>query len=317
MDAKAESGAYNVVYEDIEPFFEWHSNHDSHVLVLLLPGFRRDQLKIQVTSAPILKISAQRQIGGNRWRRVYKEFSIPSDCNSDEIAAKFEAGTLKINFPRLISPSSKSPERDDDAEKNGAKLEDPAKLKSDGQVSDATQKVDEPARDDDLTKEKGKTDDGGSEKNTVRRQEDFTSADEVSGKTKQKEKEAAAASDGFAKEKGKINNGVHEKSVVHQEGQEKAKSGDEVSGKTPSRRTNNVPRLKTRLLDFTLSLRPPSSAAEQEDYYKKAVADLVARLKKMKNLMNLVVAFLVVAFVLYVKNAYKPSLEGLSEEQEL
>ncbi|KAI9082359.1 hypothetical protein K1719_035782 [Acacia pycnantha] len=323
------AAAYNVVYEDIEPFFEWHTDEDFHVLVVMLPGFRRDQLKVQVRSTPILKIGAQRHIGGNRWRRVYKEFSVPSDSDLNDITAKFEAGTLKIKFPKLISPSSKSPERDADSHKNnGAQLEDQAKPKIDDQVSDKSQKVEQPT-------EKGKTDNGFTEKNDVHQeaQEKAKIGDEDSGKIDQKEKEpvAAAASDDFSKKKGKINNGVDGKRAVHEEDQEKAKgTTDEVSGKKPAvataeeappdgnQRSKNVSRLKTRLLDFTLSLRP--TRAEQEDSYfdyKEALADLVTGLKKMKNLVNLIVAaVLVVAFVLYLKNAFKPSLEG-SEEQEL
>ncbi|XP_028752464.1 inactive protein RESTRICTED TEV MOVEMENT 2-like [Neltuma alba] len=347
MDSKAEfAAAYNVVYEDIEPFFEWHTDDDFHVLVVMLPGFRRDQLKVQVTSAPILKISAQRQIGGNRWRRVYKEFSLPSDCDPNDITAKFEAGTLKIKFSKLKTPSAKSPERDNgDAEKNG---EDQAKPTSDGdQVSDESPEEDleSAASGDDLTKETGKTDGGVSEKDAVHQedQEKAKSGDEEdSGKTNKKEKEPAAASDDFTKEKGKIKNGVDgEKKAVHQEDQAKAKSADEVSGKIPAakqkekeppaaaeavteapdgkQRTKKFSRFQTHLLDFTLSLRPPLPADEQKDSYKyrEALGDFVARLKKMKYLMNLLVVLLVVAFVLYLKNALKPSLEGSEEEQEL
>ncbi|KAK4279189.1 hypothetical protein QN277_016935 [Acacia crassicarpa] len=325
------AAAYNVVYEDIEPFFEWHTDEDFHVLVVMLPGFRRDQLKVQVTSTPMLKISAQRQIGGNRWRRVYKEFSVPSDSDLNDINAKFEAGTLKIKFPKLITPSFKPPERDADAHKNnGAQLEDQAKRKIDDQVSEKSQKVEQPT-------EKGKTDYGVTEKNDVHQedQEKAKIGDEDSGKIDQKEKEpvaaAAAASDDFSKDKGKKNNGVDGGKAVHEEDREKAKSTtDEVSGKKPAvatveeaprdgnQRSKNVSRLKTRLLDFTLSLRP--TRAEPEDSYfdyKEALADLVTRLKKMKSLANLIVAaLLVVAFVLYLKNAFKQSLEG-SEEQEL
>lgn len=39
MNSRIESAAaYNVVYEDIEPFFEWNTEDNFHVLVVMLPG---------------------------------------------------------------------------------------------------------------------------------------------------------------------------------------------------------------------------------------------------------------------------------------
>lgn len=265
-----------------------------------------------MTSAPILKVSAQRQISENKWRRVYKEFPIPPDCDTSDLTAKFESGTLKIKFPKLITSNGNNannndnnkpqetptpPERDAVDDKNNAarEKEDQAKANKthddDKAVSENNQKEKEPPSDD-STKKKEEVAQKDQEKAK-------TYGNEVSGKTSQsvqEEKEPAlAATDDFKKEKGKA-------TVA-------------AAGEVKERAKNIARRSKTRVLDFTLSLRP--SADDQS--YKEALSGLVTGLKKMKTLMNIIlVASLVVVLVLYVKNAFRSLLSnGGSQVHEL
>lgn len=285
-------------------------------------------MKVQVTSAPLLKISAQRQITENKWRRIYKEFPVPFDCDANDITAKFENGTLKIIFRRLITPipspianpqettSSKPPERDEFDEKSGAK-------ENQEDVSEDTQKEKE-SPSDDFTEEVGKTGDGIEEKkaktsddevsgktpeksdNGVDEKKAKTSDDEVSGKTPEankKEKESAESGD-FTKKNGKT--------VAADEAASNAIKAHEEKQRTK----NFVTRTKTRMLDFTLSLRPP---VDQD--YRESLAGMVTGLKRMRKLMYLIlVSLMVVVLGLYVKNAFKSSSSsslGGSEVQEL
>jgi len=67
-------------------------------------GFKKDQVRVQLTTSRLLKISGERPIGGNKWRRFHKEFRVPADCDTREITAKLEGGVLYIRLPKKISP---------------------------------------------------------------------------------------------------------------------------------------------------------------------------------------------------------------------
>ncbi|XP_054820001.1 inactive protein RESTRICTED TEV MOVEMENT 2-like isoform X2 [Prosopis cineraria] len=56
-----------------------------------------------------IRVSGERQIEGNIWRRFYSEFPVPQDSDTNNIGAKFERGTLYVRFPKLITPVTPQP----------------------------------------------------------------------------------------------------------------------------------------------------------------------------------------------------------------
>ncbi|CAJ1971165.1 unnamed protein product [Sphenostylis stenocarpa] len=99
MGSRTQPAASDRVYEDFEPLYEWV--RDERQVNVMLPGFRRDQLKVQVTSKPTLRLIGERMIAENRWRRFTLELPIQSDYDTDNVTAKFEGGTLSIKFGKL------------------------------------------------------------------------------------------------------------------------------------------------------------------------------------------------------------------------
>ncbi|KAI4305800.1 hypothetical protein L6164_029143 [Bauhinia variegata] len=100
----AQSSA-NRVYEDFEPASEWAHDEGSDTLILMLPGFKKGQLKVRITSNGILMIHGERQVGENKWLRFSKEFKVPSDCDTNDIGAKFTVGLLYVKLHKLITPA--------------------------------------------------------------------------------------------------------------------------------------------------------------------------------------------------------------------
>ncbi|CAL0317577.1 unnamed protein product [Lupinus luteus] len=98
MDTKSQVVA-DRVHEDFTPYYEWARDEGS--IIVLLPGYRRDQLKVQVTSKPVLKIMGERQMTENRWGRFNIEFPLPSDYDTENVTAKFEDSKLYIKFAKL------------------------------------------------------------------------------------------------------------------------------------------------------------------------------------------------------------------------
>ncbi|KAL9228643.1 hypothetical protein vseg_004198 [Gypsophila vaccaria] len=98
------------VYEDFDSVSDLISEDKCDTLILYLPGFKKEQLKVQLTTSHILRISGERPIGDGKWRRFHKEFKTPPNVDTKEITAKFEGGILHIKQPKLITSDVAKPQ---------------------------------------------------------------------------------------------------------------------------------------------------------------------------------------------------------------
>ncbi|XP_008230937.1 PREDICTED: protein RESTRICTED TEV MOVEMENT 2-like [Prunus mume] len=94
-------------FQDIEPLEEWVREQASDAFLVHLSGYKKENLKIQVTSARYVRVLGERPLGGNKWERFRKEFPIPSNCDPNDISAKFENGVLSVKLPKIIAPVPK------------------------------------------------------------------------------------------------------------------------------------------------------------------------------------------------------------------
>ncbi|XP_074289748.1 uncharacterized protein LOC141615097 [Silene latifolia] len=99
----------NRVFEDYDPPSDLVTEEACDTLLIYLPGFKKEQLKVQLTISRMLKITGERPLGDNKYRRFHKEFRIPSNCDTKEISAKFEGGILYIRQPKIITPAAPPP----------------------------------------------------------------------------------------------------------------------------------------------------------------------------------------------------------------
>ncbi|OMO71129.1 hypothetical protein CCACVL1_18433 [Corchorus capsularis] len=76
-------------------------------------GFKKEQIKVQVTTAGKLRISGQRPIGDNKFARFWKEIPIPSNRDQNKIRANFKGGMLHIKHPKLIVPAENQDEEEE------------------------------------------------------------------------------------------------------------------------------------------------------------------------------------------------------------
>lgn len=98
------------VYADFVPASKLVQEELSDTIHLNLSGFKKEQLRVILTSTGILKISGQRPIGRNTWKRFQKEFPVSENCDTSKISAKFENGILHVKQPKLIASSVKDKE---------------------------------------------------------------------------------------------------------------------------------------------------------------------------------------------------------------
>ncbi|GMI81647.1 hypothetical protein like AT2G27140 [Hibiscus trionum] len=98
-------------YEDFEVHTEWVHGTADDTLNAYLPGFRKEQLKVQVTSFGNLRLSGERPIGDNKFSRFSKEVPIPSNCDLNKIRANYKGGMLHVKFSKQIAPVDGKPEK--------------------------------------------------------------------------------------------------------------------------------------------------------------------------------------------------------------
>ncbi|KAJ7960380.1 Inactive protein RESTRICTED TEV MOVEMENT 2 [Quillaja saponaria] len=267
-------------YEDFEPTFEWQKGQETDTLVVSLPGFRKEQLGVQVTSARNLRVTGERQIGGNKWRRFRKEFSVASNCDTNDITAKFESGQLNVKLPKTITSAQQPQQKpQEDVPSKPSKEKDIKKTNEEANAAkDVSNKIQKNGKEPSDTKAKIRTE-----------KADTNNAAKKSTNEKGK-------SDGLV-EKGK---------ATSSRADEKVESVGESVNKDKAKID---PKGKIGYDGSSGTLTPAQD-------YKQEVGGLSMELKKQRNVMvNLLLAvLLVLVFGWYVKNAIK-SLG--SEGQEL
>ncbi|KAL7616132.1 inactive protein RESTRICTED TEV MOVEMENT 2 [Lactuca sativa] len=89
-------------YDEFEPMCTWQREDGQDVLVLHLPEFKKDQLRIQISNTGILKITGENVVDGKRRNRFLKEIKVTKDYDSNNIHAKFSQGRLRVTMPKKV-----------------------------------------------------------------------------------------------------------------------------------------------------------------------------------------------------------------------
>ncbi|XP_010417863.1 PREDICTED: inactive protein RESTRICTED TEV MOVEMENT 2-like [Camelina sativa] len=100
MERISEHAIANRIYDDFEPLSNWKTEQGFEALTVYLPGFRKEQLKVQITTTRKLRVMGDRPSGANKWIRFRKEFPIPPNVDVDSVSAKFEGANLVVRLPR-------------------------------------------------------------------------------------------------------------------------------------------------------------------------------------------------------------------------
>ncbi|AES80880.1 putative HSP20-like chaperone [Medicago truncatula] len=113
--------AHNRSYEDFDPVFKWRREQDRDTIELHLPGFKREQIRIQINHLGFLVISGERPFDGTKWKRFKKEFELPKYCNEDAIRGNFMQNILSVVLPKKVDLI---PQEEQEEEEKIPELED-------------------------------------------------------------------------------------------------------------------------------------------------------------------------------------------------
>ncbi|CAL5190354.1 unnamed protein product [Lathyrus oleraceus] len=97
------------IYDEFQPAFDCHYDGTIDTMIFIIPGFKKEQLRVQITKPRMLRVSGERQMNEKTWRRFCKEIFIPPYSDASKMSAKFEAGVLYVKLPRLIKQQKIAP----------------------------------------------------------------------------------------------------------------------------------------------------------------------------------------------------------------
>ncbi|KAL8214419.1 hypothetical protein R6Q57_003868 [Mikania cordata] len=96
----------SISYDEFEPLCTWQREDVQDILVIHLPEFKKEQLRIQISNSGILKITGENIVEGKKRRRFMKEVKVTKDYESSNIHAKFSQGRLLITLPKKVLTTS-------------------------------------------------------------------------------------------------------------------------------------------------------------------------------------------------------------------
>ncbi|XP_071910850.1 uncharacterized protein [Coffea arabica] len=105
MEAKTGSTA-RLSYEEFEPFCRWQREEARDTLLVHLPDFKKEQLRVHINNRGFLKISGERKLSSTKGSKFYKEVVVARNCNTNAIQAKFSAGQLCIIMTKNVNAAA-------------------------------------------------------------------------------------------------------------------------------------------------------------------------------------------------------------------
>lgn len=185
----------------------------SFIFLCSTPGFKKEDLKVQVDTLGRLTVSGERRLDEGKYTRFKKVFEVPTDSNLDKITGKFEHSILSVIMPLKEGAAGKKeepqmekatptqePKKENAATgKESAKIEKPAKKEEPKKEDVATGKESSRKEEKPAQKEEPKKEDAADGKESTKKEE-IKSADKEKDKEKPKREDAETGKDRTKKE---------------------------------------------------------------------------------------------------------------------
>ncbi|KMT11319.1 hypothetical protein BVRB_5g110000 [Beta vulgaris subsp. vulgaris] len=95
-------------FVEFDPACDLQKEEALDTLIIHLPDFKKEQLRVQVNKDGVLKVSGERptSVNGTKRSRFLKETKVPEGCDINDIRAKFTNGRLNVMMPKKKTPAA-------------------------------------------------------------------------------------------------------------------------------------------------------------------------------------------------------------------
>ncbi|KAJ9567298.1 hypothetical protein OSB04_003264 [Centaurea solstitialis] len=90
----------SLAFEEFVPPSAWTEDSTCHYLLVDLPGFKRQELKLQVDSQTHIVVSGERQVRENKYKRFEQRYELPKNADIEKITGKLDGEILYISVPK-------------------------------------------------------------------------------------------------------------------------------------------------------------------------------------------------------------------------
>ncbi|PSR95824.1 Inactive protein RESTRICTED TEV MOVEMENT like [Actinidia chinensis var. chinensis] len=94
--------AADSVFEEIVPSSAWTEDSSCHILLVDLPGFKKEWLKLQVDDHGQLLVSGQRQASEKKIVHFEQTYKVPENSDPEKTSGKFESEVLYVIVPKQV-----------------------------------------------------------------------------------------------------------------------------------------------------------------------------------------------------------------------
>ncbi|XP_021761396.1 uncharacterized protein LOC110726246 [Chenopodium quinoa] len=107
------------VDEEINPSSGWTNDFPGfHCLLVNLPGFNEDDIKLNVDESGIVVVSGRRKVSDEKQEHFEKTFNVPEDGDVNNIKKIFDGATLRVRIPKVANSEENKPSSADGTSTN-------------------------------------------------------------------------------------------------------------------------------------------------------------------------------------------------------
>ncbi|KAJ7956348.1 inactive protein RESTRICTED TEV MOVEMENT 2-like [Quillaja saponaria] len=88
------------IVEEFIPDSGWTEDTNGHYLLVDLPGFTKDDVKLRVDNTGHVIISGERKVNEDKSIHFEQTFEVPSNSDIDKITGKIDSEILYVTFPK-------------------------------------------------------------------------------------------------------------------------------------------------------------------------------------------------------------------------
>ncbi|KAI4374547.1 hypothetical protein MLD38_012529 [Melastoma candidum] len=107
--------------EEIKISAGWVEDQNNHYLLVDLPGFKKEEVKIETDRVDEVTVSGERQERENKFLYFERKFKVPENSDIGNTSGMLEDGILTVTVPKRVVPTMKEEPKIPEKEKEPKK----------------------------------------------------------------------------------------------------------------------------------------------------------------------------------------------------